>query len=141
MSDRADEPNQLRAPDAVTRRELLQSLAILRATLESTTDAILVTDEKVKVIDFNEKYTGMWKIPREVLETATLREVRELMSQNFADPRRFIARIEEIITTAQESFDLLELKDGRIFDRSSKVLTIEGERAGRVWSFRDVTER
>jgi PAS domain S-box-containing protein len=141
MSDRADEPNQLRAPDAVTRRELLQSLAILRATLESTTDAILVTDEKDRVIDFNEKYIGMWKIPREVLETATLREVRELMSQHFADPRRFIARIEEIIATAQESFDLLELKDGRIFDRSSKVLTVEGARAGRVWSFRDVTER
>ncbi len=53
----------------------------------------------------------------------------------------FIARIEEIIATAQESFDLLELKDGRIFDRSSKVLTVEGARAGRVWSFRDVTER
>ena len=141
MSDRADEPNQLRAPDAVTRRELLQSLAILRATLESTTDAILVTDEKDRVIDFNEKYIGMWKIPREVLETATLREVRELMSQHFADPRRFIARIEEIIATAQESFDLLELKDGRIFDRSSKILKVEGARAGRVWSFRDVTER
>ncbi|HEY6840285.1 MAG TPA: PAS domain S-box protein [Chthoniobacterales bacterium] len=141
MSDRADEPDQLRAPDAVTRRELLQSLAILRATLESTTDAILVTDEKDRVIDFNEKYIGMWKIPREVLETATLREVRELMSQHFADPRRFIARIEEIIATAQESFDLLELKDGRIFDRSSKILKVEGARAGRVWSFRDVTER
>jgi PAS domain S-box-containing protein len=142
MSDRADEPNQLRAADAVTaRRELLQLLAILRATLESTTDAILVTDEKDKVIDFNEKYIGMWKIPREVLETATLREVRELMSQHFADPRRFIARIEEIIATAQESFDLLELKDGRIFDRSSKILKVEGARAGRVWSFRDVTER
>jgi PAS domain S-box-containing protein len=113
----------------------------LRATLESTTDAILVTDEKDRVIDFNEKYIGMWKIPREVLETATLREVRELMSQHFADPRRFIARIEEIIATAQESFDLLELKDGRIFDRSSKILKVEGARAGRVWSFRDVTER
>src|ERR1700693_4267149 len=137
-----DEPNQLPASDAVTaRRALVQSLAIMSATLESTTDAILVTDEKIKVIDFNEKYIGMWKIAREVLETATLREVRELMSQNFADPRRFIARIEEIITTAQESFDLLELKEGRIFERSSKVLTIEGERAGRVWSFRDVTER
>jgi PAS domain S-box-containing protein len=82
----------------------------------------------------------MWKIPREVLETAALREVRELMSQNFVDPQRFIARLEEI-TTEQDSFDLLELKDGRIFDRSSKVLIIEGERAGRVWSFRDVTER
>ena len=113
----------------------------MRATLESTTDAILVTDEKVKVTEFNEKYIDMWKIPREVLEGGMLREVRELASQNFADPQRFIARIEEIVASDQESFDLLELKDGRIFERYSKVLTIEGQRAGRVWSFRDVTER
>ena len=48
-------------------RELAQALVIMRATLESTTDAILVTDEKGKVIDFNDKYLDMWKIPREVL--------------------------------------------------------------------------
>ena len=36
----------------------------MRATLESTTDAILATDEKGKVTDFNEKYVDMWKIPR-----------------------------------------------------------------------------
>ena len=113
----------------------------MRATLESTTDAILVTDEKVKVTDFNEKYIDMWKIPREILEGGVAREVRELASQNFADPQRFIARIEEIVATDQESFDLLELKDGRILERYSKVLTVEGQRAGRVWSFRDVTER
>ena len=70
-----------------------------------------------------------------------LREVREFASQHFADPERFIARIEEIVASGQESFDLLELKDGRIFERYSKVLTVEGQSAGRVWSFRDVTER
>src|SRR5271165_979355 len=83
----------------------------------------------------------MWKIPREVLERGMTREVQELTSQNFADPERLMARIEEIAASDQESFDLLELKDGRIFERCSKVLTVEGQRAGRVWSFRDVTER
>jgi PAS domain-containing protein len=123
-----EEPNQPRAPDALTAGiEFAQALVIMRATLESTTDAILVTDEKVKVLEFNEKYIGMWKIPREILENGTLREVRELMSQNFADPRRFMVRIQEIAATAQESLDLLELKDGRIFDRFSKVLIVEGE--------------
>src|SRR5271166_4375587 len=157
MADRVeseDEANQLRATvletatgvlqiqqcaeqeihrtDQVVMRELAQALVIMRAILESTTDAIQVTDEKAKVTDFNEKYIDMWKIPREVLE---------LTSQNFADPERLMARIEEIVATVQESFDLLELKDGRIFERYSKVLTVQGQNAGRVWSFRDVTER
>ena len=146
MPDRAESPeerNQLRAtPDAVrASREFVEALAILRATLESTTDAILVTDEKATVIDFNERYIEIWKIPRQTLRSRTLGEVWELMSQNFADPQRFSARLEEIVATGQESADLLELKDGRVFDRSSKVLKLEGGRAGRVWSFRDVTER
>src|ERR1700730_11840524 len=122
-------------------RELAQALVVMRATLESTADGIMVTDEQDKVTDFNEKYIHMWRVPREVLERGMLREVRNLMSQNFADPQWFIARTEEIAATSQESFDLLELKDGRIFERYSKVLTIEGQSAGRVWSYSEVTER
>ena len=122
-------------------RELAQALVIMRATLESTTDAILVTDEKGKVTHINEKYVDMWKVPREILEGGIAREVREVACRNFADPQGFLARIEEIDATGQESFDLLELKDGRILERYSKALILEGQQAGRVWSFRDVTER
>ena len=122
-------------------RELSQALVVMRATLESTTDAIVVTDEKARITDFNEKYVDLWKIPRQVLEDRTLHEVRVFKSQNFADPERFLARIEEIAASRQESFDLLTLKDGRIFERYSKVLTVEGQNAGRVWSYRDVTDR
>ena len=122
-------------------RGLVQALAIMRATLESTTDAILVTDEEAKVTHFNEKYIDMWKMPREIVEGGMAREVREHASRNFAEPQRFIARIEEISASDQESCDLLQLKDGRILERYSKVLTVEEKRAGRVWSFRDVTER
>jgi two-component system, sensor histidine kinase and response regulator len=121
--------------------QLAQALMIMRATLESTTDGILVTDDNLEVVDSNAKYIDMWKIPRGAMKAGVPREVRELASKRFADPRQFVARIEEIGVTDQESFDLLEPKDGRIFERYSKVLTVEGKRAGRVWSFRDVTER
>jgi PAS domain S-box-containing protein len=132
-----------RANEVLEKRtkELSQALVVMRATLESTTDAILVTDENVKVTDFNGKYLSLWKIPQKILERGMLNEVRKLMSRNFAEPQRFLARVEEIIATTQESFDLLELKDGRIIERFSKVLTVEGKNAGRVWTYRDVTER
>ncbi len=122
-------------------RELSQALVIMRATLESTVDAILVIDEKGKITDFNERYIDIWKVPFEILEGSTASRLWELTSHNFNDPQRFIARIEEITVTEQESFDLLELKDGRNFERYSKVLSVEGQSRGRVWSFRDVSER
>jgi PAS domain S-box-containing protein len=152
MQKRASERTQAqealsRANNALEQRveertmQLAQALTIMRATLESTTDGILVTDDKLEVVDSNAKYADMWKIPRDVVKAGVPRKVRELASQRFADPQRFMARIEEIGATEQESFDLLEPEDGRIFERYSKVLTVEGKRAGRVWSFRDVTER
>ena len=122
-------------------RELAQALVIMRATLESTTDAILVTDEENKVIDLNDKYLDLWKIPREVLGDGTVGDVREFASWNFADPQGFLARIAEIAASSQESFDLLELKDARIFERYSKALLVEGRSVGRVWNLRDVTQR
>jgi PAS domain S-box-containing protein len=121
--------------------ELSRMLAILRATLESTTDAIIVAGDNFEIIDFNAKYINMWKIPPEVMKSRVPREVREFASKNFADPQRYISRIMEIVPTGLESFDLLETKDGRFFERYSKVLTVVGKRAGRVWSFREVTDR
>jgi two-component system sensor histidine kinase/response regulator len=152
MEKRAFERNQAqealsRANNELEQRvgertlQLAQALMIMRATLESTTDGILVTDDKLEVVDSNAKYLDIWKIPPEVLKAGLPGEVREFASQRFADSRRFVARVEEIGATDQESFDLLEPKDGRIVERYSKVLTVEGKRAGRVWSFRDVTER
>jgi PAS domain S-box-containing protein len=134
---------EIRRTDEVLKqrtKELAQALVVMRATLESTADAIVVTDQEVRVTEFNEKFIDMWKVPREVLERGIQCEVREFTKQNFADPQQFIARIEEIVASGRESFDLLELKDGRILERYSKVLIVEGQPAGRVWSYRDVTE-
>jgi sensor histidine kinase regulating citrate/malate metabolism len=81
--------------------ELSRMLAILRATLESTTDAIIVAGDNFEIIDFNAKYLNMWKIPPEVMKSRVPREVREFESKNFADPQRYISRI-----TVESTLDL-----------------------------------
>lgn len=123
-------------------KELAHSLSMMQATLESTSNGILVTDGCGKITVFNQKYVEMWRIPREVLDVREAGPVREMVGQQLKDPGAFVARIREIEASGlPESYDILEFKDGRIFERYSKLQTIENQSVGRVWSFSDVTER
>jgi PAS domain S-box-containing protein len=120
--------------------ELAGSLAMIRATLESTFDGILVTDGAGEITGFNEKYLEMWELPRELMEGGEHRKLLAVCAQQFADPQRYQSRVEEIYANAPpESTDLLELTDGRVFERFSTIQWIEGRNIGRVWSFRDVS--
>ena len=122
--------------------ELARSLAMMRATLESTTDGILVTDGDGEVTGFNEKFVEMWRVPREVMDSKEHRHLLEVTSRQFEDPRHFLARIDDIYASSPpESYDLLELTDGRVFERYSRIQFVDERNVGRVWSFRDITER
>jgi two-component system CheB/CheR fusion protein len=121
--------------------ELAHSLSLMRATLESTTDGILVTDDSGRVTDFNENYATMWQIPREMIDLRDSHKLRAIASRQFPEPEKFLARIEEIDASAlPESFDVLEFADGRVFERYSKTQRVGERTVGRVWTFRDVTE-
>jgi two-component system CheB/CheR fusion protein len=122
-------------------RELAHSLSLMRATLESTSDGILVTDDSGQVTDFNENYATMWQMPREMVDLRDSRKLRAIASRQFREPEKFLARIEEIDASGlPESFDVLELSDARVFERYSKIQRVGERTVGRVWTFRDVTE-
>jgi PAS domain S-box-containing protein len=121
-------------------QQLARSVAMMQATLESTFDAIVVTDDNRRVTGFNEKYTEMWRIPRELMESADHSRMLAVCAQQFADPESYLARVEEIYTNSPpESLDVLWLADGRVYERFSKIQYVEGSNAGRVWSIRDIT--
>ena len=121
---------------------LARALSMARATLQSTTDGILVVDEDGKVTDFNQRFAEMWRIPFEILRRGEQRAVLEAMSRQTASPEAFLAQLDHIGTSAApESFDLLQLADGSAFERVSRAQVVEGRPVGRVWSFRDVTEQ
>src|SRR6516225_936661 len=122
--------------------ELATALAMMHATLESTTDAILVTDEANYVREFNEKYVTFWQIPPHMMVSVHATELWDYISPQLKDPVGYLARVQEIVaSSAPETFDVLELKDGRVFERNSAVQLIKQRNVGRVWSFRDITQR
>jgi signal transduction histidine kinase/ActR/RegA family two-component response regulator len=122
--------------------ELARLLSMMRATLESTSNGILVTDDGGNVTHFNENYVRMWRVPRDVIESRVRRTLLEFLSGQFDEPAGFLARVDEIHRSSPpESFDVLELTDGRVFERFSRVQSVDGRNVGRVWSFTDITAR
>jgi PAS domain-containing protein len=122
-------------------RELADAVAMLRASLEATTNGVLLTDQEGSVVHVNSSYLAMWKMAARSLEGGTAVAMRELASRNLAEPERFLSRLAEITASSADSFDILQLEDGRVFERFSKVISVEGRQLGRVWNFHNATPR
>jgi len=143
-SNHASARELLQAKEALERnaKELALSLSMMQATLDSTTDAIVVTDLHGNVRNFNQKYCEIMGVTREQLKKADIDKLRLKFSQRFKDPEGFVVRVMEIYRRAPaETFEVMEWKDGTILERYSKVQLLDRRPVGRVWSFRDVTER
>ena len=101
-----------------TARELESSLALVRATLESTADGILVVDDSGRLISFNRKYLEIWEIPDGMINPGDEDMPMSHVQSKLRDPDEYVKKINRLRSDpAAESHDILELKDGRIIER------------------------
>ena len=131
-----------RSAQRAAEEELETRLAELRATLESTADGILVTDLSGHIRSFNHRFAGLWALPEEVLARRDDEAVRDWMRASVvdgADYERRLAAIHE--ATMLQTSDVFTLHSGRVLERLTLPQCTRGHPIGRVFSFRDITEK
>jgi PAS domain S-box-containing protein len=103
-------------------------------------EGILVVDRDNRVTLANQRFSEMWRIPPVLMASRDDDKLLGFVLDQLIDPEGFLAKVKMLYGTEDEDFDTLQFKDGRVFERISRPLIQEGKLAGRVWSFRDVTQ-
>ncbi|NWF76318.1 MAG: response regulator, partial [Nitrospirae bacterium] len=124
------------------QEEIRYSHSLLEATLESTEDGILVVDRTGKVTRYNRKFLELWKIPEYLAERRDDNMLLDFVFEQLENPEDFMKKVRYLYQRPEEiSFDEIRFKDGKIFERYSQPQFLGDTIVGRVWSFRNITER
>ena len=123
-------------------RDLESATAELQATLESTADGILVTDLGGRIRSFNQRFAQLFGMPSELLLRRDDEAVLDWMRRAVIDPAAYMRRLAALDETAgPEASDVLELHSGKVIERVTLPQRCRGRTVGRVYSFRDISER
>ncbi|HUB82148.1 MAG TPA: response regulator [Bryobacteraceae bacterium] len=124
----------------VLRRRVDEKTEALRGALESTADGILVVDSEGRTVTSNAKFRDIWHMPDAVLRGSD-RERLLFAANQMKGGEAFLRRVRDLYKNHEaKSDDVLEFKDGRVFERHSEPLIVKGKGVGRVWGMRDVTQ-
>lgn len=122
--------------------ELDKTISLVKATLESTADGILVVNYDGNVVLHNQKFMDMWNLPETVINEKEDNNLLKYAVSQLKYPNEFVDKIKYLYSdSAATSFDIIEFQDGRFFERYSIPQKINEKTVGRVWSFRDVTKK
>lgn len=123
-------------------QSLNKSLSLTRATLESSYNGMIVVENTKKIVDFNHYFIEMWGVPVDLIETNDYAAIETHMLSMQLDTATFLELINYFKTSPRESsVAILKLSDGRFFECYSQPHLLNGELVGRIWSFRDITQR
>ncbi|MGD1993360.1 MAG: ATP-binding protein [Anaerolineae bacterium] len=131
----------------VTEQRIAQAererwLALLRSTLETTADGILLVDRLGQVILHNRRLEEMWQLPPGWADLVSLDERLPFPASLVVNPEVVTRSVYDLYQHPMEEHrDLIELRDGRFLETYSAPFWAGEEILGRVWDFHDVTER
>lgn len=116
-----------------------RNAVLLRATLDSTADGILVVEDTGRVLGINRRFRELWGIPDEPVPSGREETWFGPVLDRIADPEGYLSEVRGWSGSHEERSDILEFKDGRRLERYTRPLRLDGHNA-RLWSFRDITQ-
>jgi diguanylate cyclase (GGDEF)-like protein/PAS domain S-box-containing protein len=125
------------------QEEIKLKNTILQTQQEVSPDAILVVDENAQIVSYNQQFIDLWQLSPQLVSERLDALLLQTVIEQIAEPEVFLARVQYLYEHRDDkSREEIQLKDGRIIDRYSAPATgADGQYYGRVWYFRDITER
>jgi diguanylate cyclase (GGDEF)-like protein/PAS domain S-box-containing protein len=124
-------------------QEIVFKNTVLKTQQETSLDGILVVDEDGTIISYNQQLIDLWRLPPQLVSTRMDTPLVQSVADQIVDPAAFVARVQYLYEHPEDkSREEISLKDGRVIDRySAPVIGADCKYYGRVWYFRDITER
>jgi diguanylate cyclase (GGDEF)-like protein/PAS domain S-box-containing protein len=123
--------------------EIVFKNTILQTQLETSLDGILVVGEDGQIISYNQRFIDLWRLPPQIVSARLNSAMIQAAADQVENSELFVARVQYLNAHREDkSREEISLKDGRTIDQYSAPVAVAGHRHyGRVWYFRDITER
>lgn len=134
---------QLYAQEKEKSQALQRINSIMLAQQEAELDGILIIDENRKVVSYNRRFVEIWGLPEHVVNTGEDQAMLGFVLNQLSDPEEFLSTVEYLYKHPNKKHQTdLSLKDGRVIERySGPVIAQTGYHYGRIWCFRDISDR
>ncbi len=149
--EHTDQPDMFTSPDDSSTEKTKNSSVnefyyvndLVSSQLEASPDGILVIDEFGRIVSSNKRFSEIWGIPSQLMEEKSDEKLLKFVLDKLSDPDEFHSRIKQLYANRElKSREEIVLKDERVLERYSSPLTGAcGRYYGRIWFFRDITER
>lgn len=116
----------------------------LSSLIENLQSGILLEDERRKIVLVNQEFNNLFGIPGspELLIGVDCAESAHQTKLLFADPEKFINRVDELLTQKELcKEEIMEMADGRTFSRDYIPIINNGQYMGHLWQYTDITQK
>jgi signal transduction histidine kinase len=121
-------------------QELHRTLCLIESSLDGADKGVALASANGTIVGFNRKFVEMWNVPEAVAESRQPDQTLAHLLTQVKAPEFFLRAMREVAGTSRtDSYDIVELTDGRVFERVSQPRSIAGDEVARMWTFTDIT--